>query len=112
MPNGSQSGCHTDESQSKLITPHQVSYREQIHKLVNNQPRFVRAQLKFHVKQWQDITSDPFVLNRVSNCAIEFDFEPMPARHMSNPEYKFSSAEQQARLFTETRLFHDVHRPA
>ena len=31
-----------------------------------------------------------------SNCAIEFDFEPMPARHMSNPEYKFSSAEQQA----------------
>jgi hypothetical protein len=52
--------------------------------------------LKFHVKQWQDITSDPFVLNCVCNCAIEFDFEPMPARHMSNPEYKFSSAEQQA----------------
>ncbi len=58
-PTGSQNGCHTDESQSKLITPHQVSYREQIDKLVNNQPRFVRAQLKFHVKQWQDITSDP-----------------------------------------------------
>jgi hypothetical protein len=68
------------------MPPHQVSYRELLDKLVNNQPRFVGGQLKFHVKQWQDITSDPFVLRCVNNCALEFDYEPMPARYMSNPE--------------------------
>ena len=49
-PNGSQNGCHIDESLSKLITPYQVSYREQIDNLVNNQPPFVGGQLKFHVE--------------------------------------------------------------
>ena len=60
--------------------------------MLSKQPAFVAGQLKFHLHQWERITSDPFVLSCVNNCKIE----PSPAKNNFNPQYKFSIPKQQA----------------
>ena len=72
-----------------------VSYEEEINQLLNTQPPFVGGQTKLHIHQWREITTDPFVLSCIEISEIEFDYEPLPARHYVNPECKFSPAEQQ-----------------
>ena len=48
--------------------------------------------------EWQTITSDPFILQCVTNCEIEFDYIPRPSSSICclHPEHKFSLQEQHA----------------
>ena len=51
-----------------------------------------------HLTEWKAITSDPFILQCITNCEIEFDYTPKPTGRLVSvfPEYKFSFEEQHA----------------
>ena len=40
--------------------------------IVDSQGPFVAGQLKFVLKEWTKITSDPYILQCVSSCSLEF----------------------------------------
>ena len=46
--------------------------------------------------EWQTITSNPFILQCITNCEIEFDYIPRPSSSICclHPEHKFSLQEQ------------------
>ena len=43
---------------------------------------------------WEKITSDPFILDSVTHCHIEFDFEPEPLFSATRPHSSFTEVEQ------------------
>ena len=43
---------------------------------------------------WEKITSDPFILDAVTHCHIEFDFEPEPLFSATRPHSSFTEVEQ------------------
>ena len=74
----------------------QVSYLDIIHSLLNNQSRFVGGQVRFHIEQWQEITSDPYVLQCVKNCHLELEYEPSSSFNRHTNAQNFSFSEQQS----------------
>ena len=43
---------------------------------------------------WKTITSDPFILDAIAHCHIEFDWEPGVCTSVSRPSYSFTESEQ------------------
>ena len=74
----------------------QVSYLDTIHLLLTNQSKFEGGQVRFHFEHWQDITSDPYVLQCVTNCHLELESEPSSYFNKSTTAQNFSLLEQQA----------------
>ena len=48
-----------------------------IRNIVDSQAPFVAGQLKFFLNEWVKITSDPYVLQCVSSCPLQFSSEPL-----------------------------------
>lgn len=66
-----------------------------INEILSTQQPFEAGLLRHSLCEWQQITSDPFVLQCVSNCIIEFDCEPSHIRSIITYQHKFSLAQQQ-----------------
>lgn len=83
---------------SELTTNKQVSCVSKINAITGTNKRFKAGQLQNYLAEWQKITSDPFILQCVTNCQIEFDYILSPSSSMTclHPEYKFSIQEQHA----------------
>ena len=73
-----------------------VSYLDIIHSLLNNQSIFVGGQVPFHIQQWQEITSDPYVLQCVKNCHLELECEPSSSFNRHTNAQNFCFSEQQS----------------
>jgi hypothetical protein len=58
--------------QRKLESPTEVR-NDAIATLIANQPPFKAGSLKYCVHAWTEITSDPFILDAVTHCHLEFD---------------------------------------
>ncbi|CAB4039512.1 Hypothetical predicted protein, partial [Paramuricea clavata] len=85
---------HQDISQQRnLESPTQVS-NDAIATLIANQPPFKAGGLKDCVHAWTAITSDPFILDAVTHCHLEFD--SLPESNVSNtrPYFTFNETEQ------------------
>ncbi len=63
--------------------------------LISSQPPFTAGGIKDYVREWTKITTDPFVLDAVTHCHIEFDNEPDAQNNSTRPHDSFSSMEQQ-----------------
>ena len=53
------------------------------------------GQVRFHIEQWQEITSDPNVLKCVKNCDLELEHEPASSFNRHTNAQNFSFSEQQ-----------------
>ncbi|CAB3991522.1 Hypothetical predicted protein [Paramuricea clavata] len=85
---------HQDISQQrKLESPTEVN-NDAIATLIANQPPFKAGGLKDCVHAWTEITSDPFILDAVTHCHLEFD--SLPESYVSNtrPYFTFNETEQ------------------
>ncbi len=56
---------------------------------------FTAGGIKDYLHEWTKITTDPIVLDAVTHCHIEFDYEPDPQINSTRPHDSFSSMEQQ-----------------
>ena len=74
----------------------QVGYMSSIDGVIRSDAPFKAGQLRNWFQEWQRITSDPFILQCVSNCEFEFNYIPTPNCIPSSlhPECKFSLIEQ------------------
>ena len=54
------------------------------------------GQVRFHIEQWQEITSDPYVLQCVKNCHLELECEPSSSFNRHTNAQNFSFSEQQS----------------
>ena len=84
----------------QLTKTQQVSYVSNINRLIGTSRPFKAGQLQMHLTEWKAITSDPFILQSITNCEIEFDYTPKPAGlstlSTTYPECKFALQEQHA----------------
>ena len=62
--------------------------------IVDNQPPFSAGSLKHCVHAWAEITSDPFILDAVTHCHIEFDVLPGSEINKTKPYFTFNKSEQ------------------
>ena len=62
--------------------------------IVANQPPFSAGSLKHCVHAWAEITSDPFILDAVTHCHIEFDVLPGSEINKTKPYFTFNKSEQ------------------
>ena len=76
----------------------QVGYKSSNDSIIRSGAPFKAGQLRNCLKEWQRITSDPFILQCVSNCELEFNYLPTPncIPNSLHPESKFSLTEQEA----------------
>ena len=89
---------------ASIASCNQVSYLDTIHLLLNNLSKFEGGQVRFHFEHWQDITSDPYVLQCVKNCHLELESEPSSYFNKSTTAQNFTLLEQQA-IDNELREF-------
>ena len=52
------------------------------------------SQLQNYIANWQRITSEPFILDVVAHCHIDFEDEPLLRSNISRPQCTFSTSEQ------------------
>ena len=55
---------------------------------------FMAGQLQNYIANWQRITSDPFILDVVVRCHIDFEDEPLLCSNIARPQYTFGTSEQ------------------
>ena len=55
-------------------------------------PSFVAGRIKNFIQNWEDLTTDSFILNIVAGCKI--DLQKMPVQHTAPRETKFSAKER------------------
>ena len=75
-------GSSTEVSQSSVVS------------IIANQTLFKAGGLQHFLHEWKKITSDPFILDAVTHCHIEFDWVPEACA--------FSGATRPYHSFTET----------
>ena len=63
--------------------------------MLDNQVSFKAGQLRFFAKEWETITSDPFILDTVSHCHVEFVELPSSALNTVQSEHNFSQTERE-----------------
>ena len=56
---------------------------------------FTAGGLKDNLSSWTEITSDPFILDAVAHCHLEFDSLPTPDINNTRSHFSFNVAEQQ-----------------
>ena len=71
------------KAQSQLISglsdpvgSFEVVSQSSIASIIANQTPFRAGGLQESLYMWEKITSDPFILDTVTHCHIEFDFDP------------------------------------
>ncbi len=64
--------------------------------MLEKQSKFVGGQIRFHIQQWREITSDPYVLQCLTNCQLELEYEPSSYFNQPTAAQKFSTLEQHA----------------
>ena len=52
------------------------------------------GQLQNYVDIWQRINSDPFILDVVAHCHIDFEDEPLLSSNSARPQYTFGTSER------------------
>ena len=62
--------------------------------LIQNQATFQGGRLSQFQGVWKRLTSDPFILDAISHCHIDFDTEPIQDHNNVNPQCKFTDAQQ------------------
>ena len=62
--------------------------------IIANQTPFVAGGLQYCLHEWKKITLDPFILDAVSHCHIEFDWVPEAFNGATRPYHSFTEAEQ------------------
>ncbi len=85
---------HTNTDRSTITSDFhcdQVSYINTIHSLLEKQSKFVGGQIRFHIQQWREITSDPYVLLCLTNCHLELEYEPSYYFNQPTAAQKFST---------------------
>ncbi len=65
-----------------------------ISSVIDTQTPFRAGGLKDCVHAWTEITSDPFVLDTVAHCHLEFDSLPESGISSSRPYFTFNESEQ------------------
>ena len=60
--------------------------------ILANQTPFKAGGLQYCLHEWKKITSDPFILDTVTHCHIEFDWEAFSGA--TRPYHSFTEAEQ------------------
>ena len=75
-------GSSTKVSQSTIVS------------IIANQTPFKADGLQYFLHEWKKITSDPFILDAVTHCHIEFDWVPEALSGASRPYHSFTEAEQ------------------
>ena len=65
-----------------------------VESIIANQTPFKAGGLQHFVHEWKKITSDPFVLDAVTHCHIEFDWVPEALSGATRPYHSFTEAEQ------------------
>ena len=75
-------GSSTKVSQSTIVS------------IIANQTPFKAGGLQYFLHEWKKITSDPFILDAVTHCHIEFDWVPEALSGASRPYHSFTEAEQ------------------
>ena len=53
--------------------------------LIEFQRPFMAGQLQNYIANWQRITSDPFILDVVAHCHIDFEDEPLLSSNIARP---------------------------
>ncbi len=64
--------------------------------MLEKQSKFVGGRIRFHIQQWREITSDPYVLLCVTNCHLELEYEPSSYFNQPTAAHKSSTLEQHA----------------
>jgi hypothetical protein len=85
---------HTNTERTTITSDfhcNQVSYINTIHSLLEKQSKFVGGQIRFHIQQWREITSDPYVLLCLTNCHLELEYEPSYYFNQPTAAQKFST---------------------
>ena len=62
--------------------------------IIANQTPFKAGGLQYCLHEWKKITSDPFILDAVSHCHIEFVWVPEAFSGATRPYHSFAQAEQ------------------
>ena len=62
--------------------------------LIQNQATFQGGRLSQFLGVWKRLTSDPFILDAISHCHIDFDTEPLQDPTNVNTQCKFTDAQQ------------------
>ena len=65
-----------------------------IESIIANQTPFKAGGLQYFLHEWKKITSDPFILDAVTHCHIEFDWVPEALGGATRPCHSFTEAEQ------------------
>ncbi len=83
-----------DTNQQRTIESSNKVSSTMISSVIDNQPPFRAGGLKDCVHAWTEITSDPFVLDTVAHCHLEFDSLPESGISSSRPYFTFNESEQ------------------
>ena len=78
---------------STTISTEEVS-QGSVATIIANQTPFKAGGLQVSLHMWEKITDDPFILDAVTHCHIEFDFEPEPLFSATRPHSSFTEVEQ------------------
>ena len=85
-------GSSTDVGQVSIVS------------IIANQTPFMAGGLQYCLHEWKKITLDPFILDAVPHCHIEFDWVPEAFNGVTRPYHSFTEAEQTI-LGNETHIF-------
>ena len=61
--------------------------------IIANEIPFKAGGLRDGIHVWKTITSDPFILDAVTHCHIEFDWKPRICTSITRPFYSFTEIE-------------------
>ena len=75
-------GSSTEVSQRSVVS------------IIANQTPFKAGGLQHFLHEWKKITSDPFILDAVTHCHIEFDWVPEACSGATRPYHSFTEAQQ------------------
>ena len=86
FPKNYQKGWLPEELPAKNVNCTKINMVSQTVK-----PSFVVGRIKNFIQNWEDLTTDSFILNIVAGCKI--DLQKMPVQHTAPRETKFSAKE-------------------
>ena len=81
-------------NQDPVGSPAEVSQTNFATTIIANQIPFKAGGLRDCLHVWKTITSDPFILDAVTHCHIEFDREPGICTSVARPFCSFTEIEQ------------------
>ena len=81
------------DNQNPVGSPIEVS-QNTIASIISSQTPFKAVGVHDSLHVWKSITSDPFILDAVTHCHVEFEWEPEACASVNRPFYSLTGAEQ------------------